>query len=95
MWFLKILIEEIKRRLFNFMIAVDQLVWNIITIGHSSPDETVSAGCWRMEQEGKWQGKLFRPIIDLVFYKIEKEHCRKAYLSEVMRTQSRYISISE
>lgn len=70
-----------KRRLLNFLIAVDQLIYVIITLGNGDPDETISAAAWRLEQAGRWQGKLFRPIIDTILW-FDKEHCRKAYLAE-------------
>lgn len=70
-----------KRRLLNFLIAVDQLIYVIITLGNGDPDETISAAAWRLEQVGRWQGKLFRPIIDTILW-FDKEHCRKAYLAE-------------
>lgn len=86
------MIEEIKRRLLNFLICLDQLAWNLVTLGHSAPDETISAGCYRMEQQGKIQGKIFRPVIDFVFAKLDKDHCLNSYMSEVKRAHSKYLS---
>ena len=75
-----------KRRLLNLGIALDQLAWVIVTLGHGSPDETMSAGVWRMEQRGKWQGQFFRPLIDLVFW-FDQDHCRTSYEAEMLRLQ--------
>lgn len=78
---------EVKRRSLNLLVCVDQLGWVVITLGNGSPDETISAACWRMELQGKWQGKLFRPVIDGLFLLFERDHCRLSYESEVQRTQ--------
>lgn len=83
--------SDFQRRVLNFLISLDQFVWSIVTLGNAAPDETISAGAWRMEQEGKWQGKYSRAIIDWLFTYIQKDHCRKAYEAEVSGKQRRYI----
>ena len=72
-----------KRRVLNILIALDQLAWVIVTLGKGKPDETISAALWRMEQQGKLAGRLFRPVIDLLFLPIERDHCRLSFESEV------------
>lgn len=74
--------HEINRRTLNFLISLDQLAWVVITLGNGSPDETISAALWRMECAGKLAGKLFRPVVDLLFRPLELHHCRKAYEAE-------------
>ena len=76
-----------KQRILNLLIALDQLAWVLLTLGRGHPDETISAAMWRMEQQGKIAGRIFRPMVDLLFRPIEKDHCRKAWLSEVQRSQ--------
>jgi len=76
-----------KQRILNTLIAIDQLAWVVLTLGNGSPDETLSAALWRMDMEHKLAGRLFRPLVDLLFLPIEKDHCRKAWLSEVQRSQ--------
>jgi hypothetical protein len=71
----------------NVLIAIDQLLWVLLTLGKGHPDETISAALWRMEQQGKIAGRIFRPLVDLLFRPIEKDHCREAWLSEVHRSQ--------
>ena len=71
-----------KQRLLNTAIAIDQLMYVLLTLGEGSPDETLSAAAWRTEQAGKLGGRIFRPVIDLLFCPIEREHCRKAYEAE-------------
>ena len=76
-----------KQRILNLLIALDQLAWVIVTLGKGSPDETISAAAWRMEHQGKIAGRVFRPLVDLLFRPIEKDHCYQAWLSEVQRSQ--------
>lgn len=76
-----------KQRLLNLMIALDQLLYVLVTLGAGHPDETLSAAAWRTEQSGKLGGRIFRPLIDLLFLPFEREHCRKAYESEKHGTQ--------
>lgn len=71
-----------KQRLLNLLIALDQLAWVVVTLGKGSPDETISAALWRMEQEGKLAGRVLRPIIDALFRPLERDHCRKSFESE-------------
>lgn len=74
-------------RLKNWLISLDQFVLSTITLGASSPDETISAAAWRTEKKGRFIGKLIRLIFDFVFSPFEKEHCRNAYLSELNKLQ--------
>ena len=71
-----------KQRILNTLIAIDQLAYVLLTLGAGSPDETLSAAAWRTEQAGKLGGRIFRPLIDLLFWPAERDHCRKAYESE-------------
>jgi len=76
-----------KQRILNFLIATDQWFWVFLTLGIGHPDETISAALWRMEQEGKLAGRILRPLVDLLFRPIEKDHCYKAWMSEIQRSQ--------
>ena len=76
-----------KQRILNALIALDQLVYVLLTLGEGSPDETLSAAAWRTEQAGKLGGRIFRPFIDLLFRPFEREHCRKAYEAERLGRQ--------
>lgn len=78
--------DELWRRVLNILIAIDQLAWTIITLGHGSPDETISAAAWRLELKGHWFGVYGRPFIDLLFF-FDKNHCQVSYESEILRTQ--------
>lgn len=76
-----------KQRLLNLLIAIDQLAYVVLTLGTGYPDETLSAAAWRTEQTGKLGGRIFRPLIDLLFRPIERDHCYRAYLAERNNTQ--------
>lgn len=71
-----------KKRLLNILIGIDQLCYVLITLGYGSPDETMSSAAWRMERKGKLSGRIFRPLIDWVFFPFEREHCFFSYLNE-------------
>lgn len=73
-----------KQRILNILIALDQLLWTLITLGKGKPDETISAALWRLELQGKIAGKLFRPVVDTLFW-FDKNHCQQSYLSEINR----------
>ena len=68
-----------KQYLLNVAIATDQVL-NALRGG--SPDETLSAAAWRTEQKGRLLGRVFRPLIDLLFRPLERDHCRTSFESE-------------
>ena len=72
-----------KQRILNVLIAFDQLAFATLTLGHSSPDETLSAAAWRWEQAGKLRGRILCPLIDALFLPFERDHCQMSYLSEL------------
>lgn len=80
---------DIKQRLFNILIALDQLFGALVTLGAAYPDETPSSYAYRLDQDGKVFGRLFRPAIDFVFYCLlgDVNHCQTAYESERKRYQ--------
>jgi hypothetical protein len=76
-----------KQRLLNIAIAIDQLLWVVLTLGKGYPDETISAAAYRMEQQSKLAGRVLRPIIDALFWPWDRDHCRLSYESEIMGNQ--------
>ena len=78
---------QLLTRLQNLLIALDQFLFCVLTLGAAYPDETASSAAWRSELQGKWQGKLFRPCIDFILAPLQKDHCRKAYESEMLGLQ--------
>jgi hypothetical protein len=75
---------NLKRRILNILIGLDQFLFCLVTLGNAYPDETLSAAAWRWELTGRWQGRLLRPLIDLLFF-FDPEHCRKSFESEVQK----------
>lgn len=78
--------KSIRTRILHLLIALDQFVFSLCSLGGSWPDETISAACWRLERDGKKIGIFFRPIIDFIFSPLEEEHCYESYMSEVKRS---------
>jgi hypothetical protein len=74
----------VKQRILNLLIAIDQLVYVIITFGAGNPDETLSSAAWRLEQKGHRTGKIFRPLIDRLLW-FDKDHCKTSYEAELNR----------
>ena len=73
---------EIRQRLLILAIAADHLALVLITLGNCARGETISASAWRQEQAGKLQGRIARPVIDWLFYIIEKDHCNQSWIAE-------------
>ena len=67
------------KRLFNVLVALDIFVFALITLGNGDRGETISAAAWGLESRGRWQGKLFRPIIDGLFFFVQKNHCKLSW----------------
>jgi len=78
---------DLRKRLLNILIATDQFLWVLTTLGNGSPDETISAAAWRMERDGKIAGRILRPLIDAIFRPLEKEHCWLSYKAELSGAQ--------
>jgi len=78
--------KSINTRILHLLIAFDQFLFSLFSLGGSWPDETISAACWRIERDGKKIGKIFRPFLDFIFSPLEKEHCYESYMSEVKRS---------
>lgn len=76
-----------KRRILNLLIALDQFLYVLVTLGNGDPDETMSAAAWRLEQNRHWAGIIFRPFIDTLFW-FDPEHCKTSYESELIRARA-------
>ena len=62
-------------------IALDQLCNTLVG---GSPDETLSARCWRCRARQPW--KALRLLVDGLFF-WQDAHCREAWCSEMARAQ--------
>lgn len=76
-----------KQRILHLLIAIDQLVYVLITLGAGYPDETLSSAAYRLELKGSRWGKFWRPKLDFIMQVFEQEHCKQAYMSELRRLQ--------
>ena len=74
-----------KTRLLRILIALDVFVFALLTLGGSKRNETISAAAWSLELDRKWQGRVFRPLIDWLFTKLERDHCLQSWLSEQVK----------
>jgi hypothetical protein len=72
----------LRQRALHLAIALDQFVFCAVTLGKAWPGETASSAAWRSERAGRWQGRIFRPLIDTLFRPLERGHCRGAFENE-------------
>ena len=79
------MITSLRARLLNILIALDQFVYVLLTLGHGSPDETMSAAAYRLWLRDQIGGRYFKPLIDLLFLPLQRDHCKKAYRAELER----------
>lgn len=78
---------KLGHRITNILIAIDQLLLSLLTLGAAFPDETISSAAWRWEQQGYRFGHYLRVTIDALFF-WEDDHCFNAYLAEAQRSQA-------
>lgn len=67
----------------QILIALDQLL-NALFGGYA--DETLSSRVWRLYLKNNVSGRIFKPIIDTIFF-WQEDHCYNSFLSEVKRRQ--------
>ena len=73
------------KRIFNIIVALDIFLFTLVTLGGSKRNETASSAAWSLELDGRWQGKLLRPLIDWMFSPFEADHCRKSWTNEQLQ----------
>lgn len=71
-----------EQRILNVLVALDVFMFCLCCFGGTKRNETASSAAWSLEQDGRWQGKLFRPLIDWVFSRAQKNHCAEAWRYE-------------
>jgi hypothetical protein len=76
-----------SQRVLNILIAVDQLGHVLINLGNANPTDTISADLWVSEAKGKWQGKLFRPLVDKLFW-FDPRHCETSWDAQKFRKRT-------
>lgn len=66
----------------RILLQIDIAVLRILSRGRAGIEETISASVWGLELAGKWQGRLFRPAVDLIMRPFDGvEHCRNQWES--------------
>lgn len=84
---MRLFLDDLRLRATNLFVAVDQLCWVLVTLGHGAPDESISAALYRMELQGKWAGRLLRPVVDVLLHPLGPDHCYWAHVAEVRGEQ--------
>lgn len=67
----------------DFLIWLDVQILRLATFGKARPGETISSATWSLYLDGKWQGRVFVPLIDTLFRPWMKNHCQQAYLWQI------------
>jgi hypothetical protein len=75
---------SITIRIKNILIAIDQLLWTVFTLGGGYPDETISSAMWRYQQKGYKSAAIARAVIDKIFF-WDPDHCYMSFLVEENR----------
>lgn len=66
----------------RILVALDIFLFAVVTLGRSKRNETASSAAWSSAQDGRILGLLFRPLIDGLFYFVERDHCRTSWMNE-------------
>lgn len=77
------------RNLLNILLALDAFLFSLICWGNVYPGEYASSAAYRLDMQGKWQGWIFRPLIDAIFGHL---HCYDSWLMQHEMTQSPHIN---
>ena len=72
-----------KQRILMLLISLDVFLFAWACLGNVKRGETASAAAWSTEVDGKWAGKVFRPLIDWIFTWLERDHCQASYKTEM------------
>lgn len=67
-----------RQRILNILVALDSLVYVLLTLGVGHPGETISSAAYRAELRNQFFGKA-RPAIDWLLCWLEDNHCQLAY----------------
>lgn len=62
-----------SRYIFNTLVALDLL---LAAFCGCKRNESLSAAAYSLDQDGKFWGRVWRPVIDLGFSFWQYEHCR-------------------
>lgn len=62
------------------LVRFDKRFFRWLTFGRSE-NETMSAAAYRLELASRLQGRIFRPLIDALFF-FDPQHCKRSYEAE-------------
>lgn len=77
------------RNLLNILLAFDAFAFSLICGGNVYPGEYASSAAYRLDKQGRWQGRVFRPVIDFFF---GAGHCFGSWEMQNSMTQSPHIN---
>ena len=63
------------------LVSLDVLAMALL---NGKRNETLSAAAWELEQDGKLAGRIFRPLIDGLFW-FDPAHCASSWILENKR----------
>lgn len=76
-----------ERRILNILIAIDQLLYVLLSLGKGYPDLTISAAVYLKARNGNRFYIVLQKIIDTLFLPFEEDHCLNSFISELTRKQ--------
>jgi len=72
----------IRTRAVRLLVAFDVFLFALLTLGDARRNETISAAAWSLETDGKFLGKVLRPLIDFLARPFERNHCQTTWAYE-------------
>ena len=74
-----------RERILNILIAIDQLLYVLLSLGKGYPDLTISAAVYLKARNGNRFYIVLQKIIDTLFLPFEEDHCLNSFISELTR----------
>ena len=67
-------------RLLVILYQLDGLALAILTLGNCKIGETISSVAFALETDGRWIGKVLRPVIDTIMF-FDRDHCYGSWVT--------------
>lgn len=71
-----------RRRVLHFCIALDQLLFVVITLGKSYPTKTIAAWSFENAKTNNVIARMLKTVIDFVYKPLRDDHCLDSYLEQ-------------
>jgi hypothetical protein len=80
-------INDLRRRALVLFCAFDHVLLAMVTLGHCRPYQQVSGALYELDaiDRNMW-GILLRPVVDLLLYPLEANHCQVVWKIEQRQT---------